>query len=300
LDSVLAQTYQNWECIVVDDGSTDNTAEILEKYIKKDVRFQYHRRPEDRPAGGNAARNYGFELSKGTYIQWFDDDDVMLPDFLKRKQELFSEMIDLVVCSGFYTDQNLKLLEQVPLMEHKYLYRDYMLWDLKILTPSVLFKKKFLEAKMLFTLMIQRGQEKELFSRLFFQLPNTSYKIINEPLFLYRQHEKTKSTKNKTYTNEFVASKIYIAAENLKRSILLKDNKLVNHFSKALVNYFFRALKYGDKKNARMVLKQYPPIIGKKNLFYATQFKLMGEIIYSTGLKSYTLEKYFKKHKFVF
>ena len=45
LDSILVQTYPNWECIVVDDGSTDTTADVMREYIKKDNRFQYHQRP---------------------------------------------------------------------------------------------------------------------------------------------------------------------------------------------------------------------------------------------------------------
>ncbi|WP_159023052.1 glycosyltransferase family 2 protein [Formosa sp. L2A11] len=77
LDSILAQTYTNWECIVVDDCSTDNTAEVMSKYCSKDSRFQYHHRPKDRLPGGNAARNYGFEISKGEYINWFDSDDIL-------------------------------------------------------------------------------------------------------------------------------------------------------------------------------------------------------------------------------
>ena len=77
LDSVLAQTYQNWECLVVDDGSNDSTPRILEKYSQLDERFRYLERPDYLPKGGNAARNYGFEHSKGDYVQWFDDDDIM-------------------------------------------------------------------------------------------------------------------------------------------------------------------------------------------------------------------------------
>jgi len=85
LDSVLAQTYQNWECIVVDDGSTDNTDEVVGAYVKKDPRFQYHKRPNTHKPGGNGARNYGFELSQGEYVQWFDDDDLMDDDKIEKQ-----------------------------------------------------------------------------------------------------------------------------------------------------------------------------------------------------------------------
>ena len=85
LDSILTQTYTHWECIVVDDGSDDSTAELLAGYCKKDARFQYHQRPNDRPKGANACRNYGFELCKGEYINWFDSDDLMGNCFMQEK-----------------------------------------------------------------------------------------------------------------------------------------------------------------------------------------------------------------------
>lgn len=77
LDSILSQTYSNWECIVVDDGSTDDTDVIMRKYCEEDVRFQYYKRPKDKPKGANVCRNHGFNQSKGEYIQWFDSDDIM-------------------------------------------------------------------------------------------------------------------------------------------------------------------------------------------------------------------------------
>lgn len=79
LDSVLNQTYANWECIVVDDHSTDESWSILEEYTDLDSRFRVFRTPRDFKRGGNGARNFGFELSKGCYIQWLDSDDVIHP-----------------------------------------------------------------------------------------------------------------------------------------------------------------------------------------------------------------------------
>src|SRR5690606_29007556 len=107
LDSVLAQTYQNWECLVVDDGSTDGTDALMAEYVAKDSRFHYHKRPDTHLPGGNGARNYGFEESKGAYIQWFDDDDVMLLGFIERKMVVFTKDLELVICSGFYVNNSL-------------------------------------------------------------------------------------------------------------------------------------------------------------------------------------------------
>ncbi|MFD2517933.1 glycosyltransferase family 2 protein [Salinimicrobium flavum] len=77
LMSVRNQTYAHWECIVVDDGSTDDTARVVEKFTNMDPRFRYYLRSGDFPKGACGARNYGFYNSRGEYIQWLDDDDLL-------------------------------------------------------------------------------------------------------------------------------------------------------------------------------------------------------------------------------
>lgn len=72
LDSVLAQSYENWECIVVDDGSTDNTKAVVTQYAEKDSRIKYFYQENQ---GLAATRNFGISLSRGTYLQFLDADD---------------------------------------------------------------------------------------------------------------------------------------------------------------------------------------------------------------------------------
>jgi glycosyltransferase involved in cell wall biosynthesis len=85
LDSISKQTYSNWECIIVDDGSTDASEILIKKYCDSDARISLYHRPKERPKGANACRNYGLEKSKGSLINWFDSDDYMLSTFLEEK-----------------------------------------------------------------------------------------------------------------------------------------------------------------------------------------------------------------------
>ncbi|AEE20035.1 glycosyltransferase involved in cell wall biosynthesis [Dokdonia sp. Hel_I_63] len=83
LSSIINQTYTDFECIIIDDGSTDNTSDIVAAITKEDSRFTYIIRPETVKKGANHSRNYGYSLSKGNYVKFFDSDDVMLPTHLE-------------------------------------------------------------------------------------------------------------------------------------------------------------------------------------------------------------------------
>ncbi|MBS7562851.1 glycosyltransferase [Mucilaginibacter sp. Bleaf8] len=80
LDSVASQAYAHWECIIVDDGSTDNTADVAKPYTLADNRFKYI---YQKNAGLSAARNTGIAASKGKYLQLLDADDMLESNKLK-------------------------------------------------------------------------------------------------------------------------------------------------------------------------------------------------------------------------
>lgn len=105
LMSIQQQSYQNWECIVIDDGSTDNTEETVRKFIQEDSRFLYFNRPDERPGGGNGARNYGYLMSNGKYIKWLDSDDLLGEYLLEKEIETIEKHnADLVFSSWINFD----------------------------------------------------------------------------------------------------------------------------------------------------------------------------------------------------
>lgn len=294
LDSVFMQTYVNWECIIVDDGSTDNTVEIVNEYLVKDSRFQLYYRPLDKPSGGNASRNYGFELSKGEFINWFDDDDIMINSFIEEKLNLFSADVEMVMCSGTYTDQQLKHIQDIELHIKSNLFKDYLLWKLQILTPSILFRKQFLCDKKLFNTNIARGQETELFSRLFFNLSPSKFVILNKPLFLYRQHANTKSSANLDYIKLFEESKMIIAIENFKKSIELKDTDLIYEYYFSIIHTFYRGLEHKHLKNCFFIVQKASPQFYLLNKKLGIKFFLSAYFFIIIKRGSHKVEKYFK------
>lgn len=104
IESVLAQTYTDWEMLIVNDGSKDNGPEIVEKYAKKDSRI----RLINQENGGSAnARNHGIREARGRYIALLDSDDVWESDFLEEQLKFMKENnAELVYSSHKRIDEN--------------------------------------------------------------------------------------------------------------------------------------------------------------------------------------------------
>ena len=98
LDSVLEQTYSNWQCIAVDDGSTDNSMDILAEYANKDNRFTFFQRPESRSKGANACRNIGLQNAVGDYVMFLDSDDLLSPTCLEERVAFASSFSEADMC----------------------------------------------------------------------------------------------------------------------------------------------------------------------------------------------------------
>jgi glycosyltransferase involved in cell wall biosynthesis len=91
LCSIQNQSFSNWECLIIDDGSKDKTVEVLKPYLDKDDRFQYIKRSSKYKKGLPGCRNMGLDLAEGDYIIFFDDDDIVHPQLLELCIKEFKE-----------------------------------------------------------------------------------------------------------------------------------------------------------------------------------------------------------------
>lgn len=103
LDSVLSQSYENWELILVDDGSSDGSGEICDEYAGKDTRIRVVHQQNQ---GVSAARNLGMELAEGEYLTFLDADDLIEKDYLRVLWQDAKEYGAAVVCCNGAMDWN--------------------------------------------------------------------------------------------------------------------------------------------------------------------------------------------------
>ncbi|WP_452225898.1 glycosyltransferase family 2 protein [Lacinutrix cladophorae] len=204
LDSVLSQTYTNWECIVVDDGSTDGTAALMDTYQKKDARFLFYKRPDAHLPGGNGARNYGFKVSKGDFVQWFDSDDIMCPTLIATQiHHLLANNKSISICLlDRYNEDFSKLLKPAKKHAIKHsIYCDFVLRTLKAHLPNTFFKRDVL-TNYTFNEHLKKSQEVEFLQRIFREQEADIY-LLNKALVKIRRHGSSITT---SYTLETLKS----------------------------------------------------------------------------------------------
>ena len=198
LQSIQNQTYKNFECLIIDDGSTDNTSTVVKDFFKKDNRFLYYRRHDSYPKGLSGSRNYGLALArirKAQFIQFFDDDDIMHPQKIELHLKEFDSDPDLQMSTCLYRkfhdfvtiefDLN-KANDLSCKIESSNLFKDFLFSKINLnsLGPiwkaSVLFTYAFDES-------LSTGEERDLYLRIFFK-EKIKYKAIDKVLFWYRKH----------------------------------------------------------------------------------------------------------------
>ena len=142
IESVLSQTYENWEMIIVDDCSYDSSLEIIGRYVKKDIRIKLIVQAKN--SGVATARNKAIEASKGDYIALLDSDDIWLPSKLEKQISLMESRSILMSFSSYYTiDTNGKTIGLYYLKKSFLNYSD-MLKSSRMGTLTTIYNAKHL------------------------------------------------------------------------------------------------------------------------------------------------------------
>lgn len=248
---------------MVDDGSTDGTDEVLATYVEKDSRFQCHHRPKNRQKGANACRNYGFELSTGEYVNWFDSDDLMFPDKIRiQLSVLINSNFDFSVCQTLVYDRNQdKILGlRKENIQSNNSFEDYILFNIFWTTIAPLWKKSFLnQNNLLFDESLQQAQEYDFHTRVL--SISTNYISLNEPLNYLVDHDHNlsksfKKSKDKIWSNLKVQTKILklFHSDLEKRTLKVLYNRVLNIYCENQ-NQFGLNFSFGVFKQAIFCLK---------------------------------------------
>ncbi|MEP5253971.1 MAG: glycosyltransferase family 2 protein [Winogradskyella arenosi] len=300
LDSVLAQTYPNWECIVVDDGSTDSTAEVMKLYCTKDARFQYCKRTENHLPGGNGARNYGLEISNGEYIQWFDSDDIMIQNKLNTQMGIL--MSNIKFCCCFCTGKRLnrttgetKLLKKAFNLD---LFEQIALNVSELMTPSFLIKKSFLvKNDLFFDEEIKRGQEAEFLLRLTQLIKSNEVNFVDECLFLYITSEDSISNNDKNYISSYKwsQSKFFLDVLKFSKKGNYKDVFIKRY--KKVIQLYFMAIRNQDYKTGDYILSRLKNILPKQKRKICTQLLILRRLYQILPFPLYTIGRFYQNKK---
>lgn len=246
IDSVLLQTYKDYEIIVIDDGSTDQTEDTLKKYGSK-IKYLYQRNQ-----GPSAARNFGIKNSVGKYIGFLDHDDIWLPNKLEIQVKILDENHDLAfVCADAYCIDSfgkiIKLWKMHKRETFKNLYESNFVLNLTALVKKSCFNDIGGYDKKLFVC-----QDYDLWLRL---AKKYKFKHLNYALAKYRKHENNISNniellamdriaifKKKEFFNStnLVKNRIKIAREFL---IIAEYNYVKENYHKASI-YFIKSVIY--------------------------------------------------------
>lgn len=225
--SIQKQTFLEWECLIVDDGGTDNTKELIFEILEHDKRFQFLQRPDSYGKGLPGCRNYGLDLAKGEYIIFFDDDDIPHPQNLECCVAELAKS-DIWFC---------RYIREVFFEEFNYKFdysKDYTSFDidkkeiqrmlnneLQFNSCSVMWKKECFKANRFFETLMY-AEEWELYSRIVSSGFNGI--SINKTLFYGRKHLQSNTGefyRNSALRRASFVDAIVLVVQNLKEKQLL-------------------------------------------------------------------------------
>ena len=295
LQSIQAQTYSNWECILVDDGSTDETMGVVRNFAKADTRIQLHQRPETLIKGADACRNYGFSQSSGVYVNWFDSDDIMLPEHLEKKVNalLSNNEVDCSFCfnQSFSIVEGKQELGVINRFQKENLLEDLILRKQFVQTGCGLWKRSYIAAQFvnetIFDESLSQSQDYDFYARVLMKEPE--FVIIEEALFLFRRGNESISTAylslNAQHLSSFIRARgkillRHMGDDQIQRgvlnAILASWNMHLHSMDRSTFNSYISVLK----ESRNVVAPAYAKAISKA-IRWARLLRLLGKGAYT-------------------
>lgn len=286
LISIQNQSYQEWECLIIDDGGTDNTFEIILPILEQDQRFKFFKRSDSYKKGLPGCRNYGLDLAKGAFIVFFDDDDIVHQDNLKLNNEVLSdESID------FCHYQKSSFGNKNPVIENSKITKQQKLskTDIeKIITQKIGFAsctvmwKSYCFSSIRFNESLLYAEEWECYSRII--AADFKGLIIDSVLYYNRKHSHSNTAGFYSNNIKSIVSKknaILLIVQNLKEKQLLTSS---------LIRYFVTlSLDFKKYQLYSQIIK-----ILDLNIFQRIQWDLF-YISYPVRMSLYKIKKSLKK-----
>lgn len=218
IESLINQTYPNWECILINDGSTDNTEEIALNWQKKDNRIRYVKKTN---GGLSSARNAGIQNITGDFVQFLDCDDFLYKEKFEKSVKKIDQQTNAVIITDFQRFDNVAQTIIPPhciLKEEYFNQRDILLkWDHTFSIPihCAVFSKDLVE-KYTFNEELKAKEDWIFWLQVYENNPQTHF--IKEYLLAYRM-----SSSGMTYNQTFMYESKMKALEKLEQIISDKD-----------------------------------------------------------------------------
>ncbi len=257
IDSIVNQTYQDFELIIVDDGSTDNTRHIVNKYCAQHPqKIQYIYQDN---AGSSKARNVGIKASRGEYIAILDSDDISLPQRLQKQVEFLDQNPDIALLGtgGWIINEQNQILTTFKILTDSQMIKKQLIRRNQFIHSSVMFRKICMEKYGFYREELAYSQDYELYLRL-----SAHYNFANlaDLLCKWRLSLSSISIKRKVAQDQSVKTLQKLARENRLNHIetiqidydLSRFLFLAKCFAKAS-SYFHwaqRLYDYGDYRNS--------------------------------------------------
>ncbi len=263
IQSVFNQTLDDFECLIIDDGSTDNTAEII-KHCGRDIQYIYQKN-----SGVAVARNTGISLAKGKFIAFLDADDIWVPSKLENQLKLFKKNPDLTLVYTKFkvTHSSLNEFVSKPLVydeKQTVIYNEFntLFKNSGLGTPTVMIKRERCVDVGGFDERLITAEDQDFYFRACW---GKSYAKIEQVLVYVERRYDSLSTQLRSYQDNLEVIELLI---NRHPEFKIQNKKLVKEKVLSIYESWVKDLLYkGRYKEARIIMKKNAHY-GKINSYY--------------------------------